>query len=215
LIEKYGADTVRLFSMFAAPPDQSLEWSDEGVEGAYRFIKKLYALATVKREDDGVNEEHKTNKKARHELHSILKQATDDMARQQFNTVVSAGMKMLNLLTKTPSLLTEGLSILLRILHPTIPHVTHVLYQQCGYGDDIAHAAWPEVNEAALVQDEIELMLQVNGKLRGKIAVSATASQSEIETLATQNDAIQSYTSGKTIRKIIVVPKRLVNIVVG
>jgi leucyl-tRNA synthetase len=215
LIEKYGADTVRLFSMFAAPPDQSLEWSDEGVEGAYRFIKKLYALATVKREDDGVNEEHKTNKKARHELHSILKQATDDMARQQFNTVVSAGMKMLNLLTKTPSLLTEGLSILLRILHPTIPHVTHVLYQQCGYGDDIAHAAWPEVNEAALVQDEIELMLQVNGKLRGKIAVSATASQSEIETLATQNDAIQSYTSGKTIRKIIVVPKRLVNIVLG
>jgi len=221
LIKKYGADTIRFFSIFAAPPEQSLEWSDNGVEGAYRFLKKLWhfchALPELKTNHHKVAE----NNAVRYKIYEILQQANQDMARYQLNTVVSAVMKLFNVLSKIPqeeatnlAIIQEGLNILLRILSPITPHITHYLWQQLGFGENILKASWPKVDKNALKADTIELVIQVNGKLRAKMTVPSKAKQKEIEELALKQDNIQRYIEGKSVCKVIVVPGKLVNIVV-
>jgi leucyl-tRNA synthetase len=226
LIEQYGADTARLFMMFAAPPEQTLEWSDSGVEGSHRFLKRVWAFAhaiSTHAAGDMPNKLSNELANIRREIHVTLKQASYDLSKQQFNTVASAAMKMLNALEKTPkeasegwaAIAHEGFSILLRLLSPICPHITHTLWRELGYGDDILSAPWPEPLEAALVQDELELVIQVNGKLRASMTVAKDADKATIETLALQQPAVQKYTEGMSVKKVIVVPGKLVNIVVG
>ena len=233
LVERYGADTVRLFTIFAAPPEQSLEWSDSGVEGAHRFLKRLWNFAYThlfNREIPPIIDWSTVNDRAllknRHDIHSYLQQANQDMQRQQFNTVVSAAMKLLNRLydllrvdTRNPvalkSLIRESMSILLRLLAPIVPHISSYLWSTLHYGDNVLFAPWPQTDKQALKTNELVFAVQVNGKLRGQITVTANASNDEIKTLALHDTKIKSYTEDKAIRKVIVVPKRLVNIVVS
>ena len=227
LIEQYGADTARLFMMFAAPPEQTLEWSDSGVEGSHRFLKRVWAFGYVLSNEAQMAMPEKLGgslANARREIHATLKQANYDLSRQQFNTVASAAMKMLNALEKLQkdheagwqAVAQEGFSILLRLLSPIAPHITQHLWQELGYGEDILAAVWPEPLEAALVQDEIELVVQVNGKLRGSITVARTLDKTAIEQHAVAQPFVQKFIEeGATVRKIIVVPNKLVNIVVG
>jgi leucyl-tRNA synthetase len=211
LIEEYGADTARFFMMFASPPEQTLEWSDSGVEGAYRFLKRLWAFghALKSRASD------KDSSSLRREIHLLLKQANYDLGKMQFNTVASAAMKMLNALEKSAGDRheREGFSILLRLLSPITPHICHALWQELGFGDDILTAPWPEPLEEALVQDEIELVLQVNGKTRGSVRVPAGADKAAIEAMAVASEMAQKFMEGRPAKKVIVVPGRLVNIV--
>jgi len=219
LIEKYGADTVRLFTMFAAPPEQSLEWNDSGVDGASRFLKRLWTFANEHQGAlGGESVVSDAQKDARREIHESLAQALADFGKYQFNTVVAACMKMMNTLGKVDgegadALRNEGISILLRLLSPIAPHIAQKLWAELGYGDDILTAPWPEVDEQALVKDSIELVVQVNGKVRGKVEVPAGADNAAIEEAALADEKVQSFIDGKTIRKIIVVPGRLVNVV--
>jgi len=227
LIVKYGADTVRLFTMFAAPPEQSLEWNDDAVEGASRFLKKLWRLATDIDMQDVPSVDWTTAdsaiKKQRGELHSLLVQVNRDVAKYHFNTVVAAGMKMVNLLgdiatdssDAARALYAEGIDMVVRVLAPIVPHACHSLWQSWGRDGAVLEAAWPVPDEAALVQDEIELVVQVNGKLRAKINVPADADKDAIEQQALGDENVNRHTDGKTVRKVIVVPGRLVNIVVS
>ena len=230
LIAKYGADTARLFIMFAAPPEQSLEWSDAGVEGAYRFLKRLWVFAHEQgdrfEKQAGVNGSSAGPEALalRRDIHQILKQANYDFRKHQFNTVVSAAMKLLNTLERTPAetgaraydeLLREGMSILLRLLAPITPHISHALWHELGFAGDITQAAWPEVDESALVQDEIVLVVQVNGKLRGHITAASGANQADVQAAALADGNVKRYTEGKEIKKVVIVPGKLVNIVVG
>jgi leucyl-tRNA synthetase len=211
LIEQYGADTARFFMMFASPPEQTLEWSDSGVEGAFRFLKRLWAFGhALKNRAPG-----RDASSLRRDIHLLLKQANYDLGKMQFNTVASAAMKMLNALEKAAGDAHEGdsFSILLRLLSPITPHICHVLWTELGYGDDILAAPWPEPLEEAMVQDEIELVLQVNGKTRGSVCVPAGADRAAIEAAAIAADAAQKFMAGKPAKKVIVVPGRLVNIV--
>jgi leucyl-tRNA synthetase len=226
LIEQYGADTARFFMMFASPPEQTLEWSDSGVDGSYRFLKRLWTFAAAAGE--AVKSAAPLPAKlgdalaaVRREVHLNLKQANYDFQKFQYNTVASAAMKMLNALERAPkeaeghaACVREGLSILLRLLSPITPHVCHHLWRELGYGEDILHATWPEPLEAALAQDEVELVLQVNGKLRGAVKVASDAARDQIEAAALASDVAQKYMEGKPARKVVVVPGRLVNIVV-
>jgi leucyl-tRNA synthetase len=224
LIEQYGADTARLFMMFAAPPEQTLEWSDSGVEGAHRFLKRLWAFGA---EFDGIGKQQADlgnlsadAKNLRHEIHTTLKQANYDLGRFQFNTVVSAAMKMLNALEKAKesgnrAVIGESLSILLRLLSPITPHISHALWNELGYDGDILSASWPEPDAAALVQDEIEMVIQVNGKLRGSVTVPKDMDKAAIEKLAVEQPSVQKYLEGVSIKKVIVVPGKLINVVVG
>jgi leucyl-tRNA synthetase len=224
LIDQYGADTARLFMMFAAPPEQTLEWADSGVEGSHRFLKRLWAFAAefanIGKEQHNLGNLSGDAKTLRREIHLALRQANYDMARFQFNTVVSAAMKMLNALEKSGkeaanrAVVNEALSILLRLLSPITPHIAHALWRELGYGDDVLAAAWPEQLEAALVQDELELVLQVNGKMRGNIRISANADKTAIEAAAVAHEAVQKQLNGGAPKKVIVVPGRLVNVVV-
>ncbi|MEA1048346.1 leucine--tRNA ligase [Lamprobacter modestohalophilus] len=262
MIERYGVDTVRLYVMFTSPPDQSLEWNDEGVEGAYRFLRRLWVLAATHAEgmraagaaeraagavpagsepagsdrhaavdasgamgagtstdvaaqalDDALSD-------ARREVHTALKKALFDYQRQQFNTVVSACMTIVNTLSKlderaaAQAVRREGLSIALRLLAPIAPHITHHLWRELGLGDDILQAPWPQVDEAALAQDQITYVVQVNGKVRGKIEVPAAAERAEVEAAALANENVQRFIGEATLRKVIVVPNKLVNLVV-
>ena len=250
LIDRYGADTARLFTMFASPPEQTLEWSESGVEGAHRFLRRLWVFATqneawlkaigakcLKADGaDGVRAHAGSSSAAtilRREVHELLKQADFDISRRQYNTVVSACMKMLNTLEEAAKpaalsaasesdlqslrmALAEGLGILLRILYPIVPHICCELWACLGFGSSRAsliNAAWPEVDEAALARAEIELMLQVNGKLRGSLQVAATATEQEIGALAQASEAFQKFSEGRPLKKCIVVPGRLVNLV--
>jgi len=226
LIERYGADTARLFMMFAAPPEQSLEWSDSGVDGAARFLKKVWNLASAhqavlsRSASTGFDAADDAQKAVRREVHEVLKQALYDFDKQQFNTVVAACMKIMNALATLKAggahdaVLDEGFSIVLRLLSPIAPHIAHILWRELGYGDDVLNASWPEVDEAALVRDSIEMVVQVNGKVRGKISVAADASKDVVEASARNDENVQRFTDGKSIKKVIVVPDRLVNIVV-
>jgi leucyl-tRNA synthetase len=228
LIEKYGADTARLYTMFTAPPEATLEWNDAGVEGSYRFLRRVWnfgvklsglsASATAGAAD-------KNTKNLRLEVFTVLKQVDYDYQRMQYNTVVSGSMKMLNALedfkgelnTAALAALYEGFGILLRCLYPATPHLTHGLWQDLGYAKlhgDLLDAPWPQVDASALQQDEIELMLQVNGKLRGAVTVPAGADKAAIEAAALACDAFVRAANGAAPKKVIVVPGRLVNIVV-
>ena len=231
LIKKYGADTVRLFILFASPPEQSLEWSDSGVEGAYRFLNKLWNFAYEMQPNiQMLNQksikmvsgfEEPKSQTLLKQLHQILQQANQDMERLQLNTVVSACMKLLNLLMKIEpqtnmelQLIHQGLSILVRLLAPFTPHIAHQLWRDLGYGDNILDTSWPKVNKRALQSADVEMIIQINGKLRAKMSVPANASQDSIQEIALRQDNIQRYITNKKIKKVIVVPNRLVNIVV-
>jgi leucyl-tRNA synthetase len=223
IIDAYGADTARLFMMFAAPPDQQLEWSDAGVEGAFRFLRRIWNFSAELNDIGKVSDDF-TNLSAddqalRRETHLALKQASFDFSRFQFNTVVSAAMKTLNALEKSKAsadraVLSESLSILLRLLSPITPHITQTLWKELGYGENILTASWPVVDESALVQDEIELVIQVNGKLRGSLRVAKDADKTAIEQLALAHEAVQKLLGGGAAKKVIVVPGRLVNVVI-
>ena len=215
LIEKYGADTARLYTMFTAPPEATLEWNEAGVEGSYRFLRRVwnfgFKLANAPQSTEA-------DKKLRREIHSVLQQINYDYQRMQYNTVVSGAMKILNALeSATPSAtVAEGFSILLRVLYPVTPHIAHELWIALGYAEtegSLLDTAWPAVDPAALVQDEIELMLQINGKLRGSIHVAAGADKPTIEATALASEAFIKQAQGAAPKKIIVVPGRLVNVV--
>jgi leucyl-tRNA synthetase len=216
LIEQYGADTARFFMMFASPPEQTLEWSDSGVEGAYRFMKRVWAYC-ARFDEPGPAMAENLAGVTRREIHLVLKQANHDLVKLQFNTVASAAMKILNALERFTggrnAVTEEGLSILLRLLSPIAPHITHVLWRELGFGDDILHAPWPEPLEAALVQDEVELVLQVNGKTRGSVRVKVGADRTAIEAAALASEMAQKFMEGRPAKKVVVVPGRLVNIV--
>jgi leucyl-tRNA synthetase len=227
LIDEYGADTARCYVMFASPPEQSLEWSDSSVEGVSRFLRKLWTFgvevaAIGSAGGAAVPVLDAAWSGVRREIHANLKQANYDVGRHQFNTVVSAAMKMLNALERAPKdasaarqfCLREGFSVLLRVLSPITPHICHVLWQRLGYGDDILDAGWPVPDEQALLEAEIELVVQVNGKLRGSIRVPQDATREQIEHAALANPAVQKFLDGKTPKKVVVVPGRLINIVV-
>jgi leucyl-tRNA synthetase len=228
LVDQYGADTARFFMMFNSPPEQTLVWSDSGVEGSFRFLRRVWAFAAEYQASvranlaraaalDGKLDEALA--KARREVHLNLKQANYDMQRQQFNTVASACMKILNALEgvardRGAKVIEEGLSILLRLQAPITPHLCHHLWRELGFGQDVFSDAWPEADERALAQDVVELVLQVNGKTRGAVQVPAQASREEIERLAVDSPLAQRYISGQAIKKAIVVPGRLVNLVI-
>jgi leucyl-tRNA synthetase len=225
LIEHYGADTARLFMMFAAPPEQTLEWADSGVEGAHRFLKRVWAYSHTLSNMTATAMPYKlspTLADIRREVHLTLKQANYDLSKHQFNTVASASMKILNALEKTlkdtaegnAAIAHEGCSILLRLLSPICPHITHTLWRELGYGEDILAAPWPEPLAAALEQDEIEMVIQINGKLRGNLRVAKNADKSTLEQLTLAHDAVKKQLAGTAPKKIVIVPGRLINVVV-
>ncbi|CAN7188276.1 leucine--tRNA ligase [Variovorax paradoxus] len=229
LIEKYGADTARLYTMFTAPPEATLEWNDAAVEGSYRFLRRVWnfgvAQADVAPVAFGGQAFGKAAQALRREVHTVLRQVDYDYQRMQYNTVVSGAMKLLNALegfkpdgsAGDAAALREGLGILLRCLYPATPHIAHQLWQHLGYDKelgDLLDAPWPVVDVAALEQDEIELMLQVNGKLRGALRVPAGASKAEIEALALSCDDFVKFAEGAPAKRVIVVPGRLVNVVI-
>ncbi|MGQ9659495.1 MAG: leucine--tRNA ligase [Thermochromatium sp.] len=227
LIERYGADTVRLYTIFAAPPDQMLEWNDEGVEGAFRFMRRLWALAigeaaAIRSAPDRIDLEtlDEPSRDARREIHAALNKALYDYERQQFNTVVSSCMTMVNTLyrlgssTARAAVIREGLSLVLRLLAPITPHITHHLWRELGFGDDILNASWPQVDEEALKQDSLNYVVQVNGKVRGNVRVPANADQTAVQAAALANEQIARFIAGRPIRKVILVPGKLLNLVV-
>jgi len=265
LIEKYGADTARLYTMFTAPPEATLEWNDAAVEGSYRFLRRVWNFGVKLASMDKAAAEAsvagitrlqdvsfgKEAKALRLEIHSVLKQIDYDYQRMQYNTVVSGAMKLLNALENfAPTLgtgvsslppegalparsgpspvvkaagtpgaevaLVEGFGILLRCLYPATPHITHALWGELGYAGvlgELLDAPWPQVDQGALQQDEIELMLQINGKLRGAILVPAGAAKEAIEQIAVASQQVQSLANGAPVKRVIVVPGRLVNVV--
>ena len=239
LIEKYGADTARLYTMFTAPPEATLEWNDAAVEGSYRFLRRVWnfgvAIKNIAAPAGGTTTAAgfgRNAKALRHELHTVLRQIDYDYQRMQYNTVVSGAMKLLNALeafrpAAQPSseaagdaaVLHEGFGILLRTLYPATPHVTQQLWRELGYEDGphgtLLDAPWPLVDLAALAQDEIELMLQINGKLRGSLRVPAEASKAEIEKMALASEAVAKHSeAGASVKRVVVVPGRLVNLVI-
>ncbi len=244
LIEQYGADTARLFTMFAAPPEMTLEWSDEAVAGAHRFLKRVWELgnkpeyrypefnqgkkrkAFLEKFDWGTLTPEQ--RKTRSEIHALLEQANRDFAKYQFNTVIAACMKMVNALHQTPTfdagnlsqrgdaaIVFEAVDILTRLLAPIVPHIAHALWHKVGVGEipAVIDARWPTPDAGALVKDVIEMGVQVNGKLRARIAVPATASDDQIRDLAHADEGVQKHTAGKPVKKVIIVPGKLVNIV--
>lgn len=233
LIDTQGADTARLFVMFTSPPEQTLEWSDSGVEGSNRFLRRLWSLCVQKK--DLVTSGLKTPvadwsgaskeiKQLRFEIHGLLKQADYDYQRIQYNTVVSACMKMLNAIDDAElgdsayakAATAETIGILLRVLYPVVPHVTWQLWAELGYADpygDLLDAPWPTVDESALLTDEIELVLQINGKLRASLSVAREATREQIEQLAVAHEAVTRHLEGRIPKRVIVVPGKLVNVV--
>jgi leucyl-tRNA synthetase len=228
LIKFYGADTARFFMMFASPPEDTLVWSDAGVEGAARFLRRLWTFAWEFGKSGTASSDSlqgaalsKELAGARREVHVVLKQANYDISRHQFNTVASAAMKILNALERAPgndpargAVLHEGLSILLRLLSPITPHVSHCLWRELKFGEDVLTAPWPEPDPAALIEDEIELVVQVNGKKRGDVRVPRDADKATIEQFVLALPFVEKIIAGLPVKKIIIVPGRLVNLVV-
>jgi leucyl-tRNA synthetase len=228
LINQYGADTVRLFIMFAAPPEQSLEWSDSGVEGASRFLKRLWKQVYQQVTLSGV--QHTLDKTSltadqqnvRRQLHQTIQKVTHDMGvRTIYNTAIAANMELINTLAKfddnSPNgkaVRQEALEAIVLMLSPMVPHICHQLWLDLGHNEAIVNVPWPKYDESALAQDSIEFVLQVNGKLRGKMTVAATASNNDIEKLALADEQITKFIEGKQVKKVIIVPKKLVNIVI-
>ncbi|KAA1189976.1 leucine--tRNA ligase [Pseudohalioglobus sediminis] len=225
LIDRYGADTVRLFSMFAAPPEQSLEWSDSGVEGANRFLKRLWKLVSghlaagpaPELDTASLSEQQQ---QARRKTHETIAKVSDDYGRRQtFNTAIAAIMELCNELGKlddsdqSRAVMAEALRSVVLMLNPIVPHACHALWPALGGEGDVLNADWPEVDEAALVRDSIDMVVQVNGKVRARMQVPADAGKESIEAAALEQDNVQRFLEGVTVRKVIVVPGKLVNIV--
>ncbi|MDQ7015275.1 MAG: leucine--tRNA ligase [Gammaproteobacteria bacterium] len=227
LVEQYGADTVRLFTMFTAPPEQSLEWNDAGVEGAHRFLKRLWRLAhqhqAAATQGERPAQWNETQAALRFKLHQTIAKVSDDVGRRQtFNTAIAAVMELLNDAAKFEgdapadhALRQELLEATLLMLAPIVPHICHELWQQLGYSGSIATAAWPSVDESALQQASMSMVVQVNGKLRSKISLPLDADKALCEQVALADENVQRFTADKTVRKVIVVPGRLINIVVS
>ena len=229
IISRFGADTARAYVMFAGPPVESAVWSDSGAEGVHRFLRRLWAFAV--KNAAAVRDSHAAGSSAgsidaaakalRREIHLSLKQACFDYERLQYNTVVSAAMKMLNALEGAKldagPVLRESMSILLRTLYPMAPHITHVLWEQLGFAakqGELLDAPWPETDPSALVQDEIELVVQVNGKLRSSIRVPSGAGRGVIEAAALGDAQVRKFVAGQVVKKTIIVPGKLVNVVI-
>jgi leucyl-tRNA synthetase len=230
MIDSVGADTVRLFIMFAAPPEQSLDWNDSGVDGAYRFLKRLWkavhdhlqagSIDTPAREREDLSDAHKA---LRRKLHETLAKVSDDMARRYtFNTAVAAIMELMNELGSADDGTAAGRAVQREVLEhvvlmlaPIVPHITNSLWHGLGHEASIADEDWPQVDEAALVRDRIELAVQVNGKLRGRVSVAAGAGEDTIRETALAAENVQRHVEGKDVRKVIVVPGKLVNVVVA
>ncbi|WP_323161175.1 leucine--tRNA ligase [Pseudomonas fluorescens] len=226
MIDQFGADTCRLFMMFASPPDMSAAWSDSGVEGSHRFLKRVWRLAQAhvtqglpgKLDIAGLNDEQKAVRRA---IHQAIKQASHDVGQNhKFNTAIAQVMTLMNVLEKAAqsteqdrALVQEGLEAVTLLLAPITPHICHELWNQLGHADPVIDAGWPVVDESALVQDSLTLVIQVNGKLRGQIEMPAAATREEVEAAARANENVLRFVDGLTIRKVIVVPGKLVNIV--
>ncbi|MBV4456488.1 leucine--tRNA ligase [Pseudomonas sp. COR58] len=226
MIDQFGADTCRLFMMFASPPDMSAEWSDSGVEGSHRFLKRVWRLAQAhivqglpgKPDIAALNDEQKA---VRRSIHQAIKQASHDVGQNhKFNTAIAQVMTLMNVLEKAAqgteqdrALIHEGLETVTLLLAPITPHISHDLWNRLGHAGPVIDAAWPVLDESALVQDSLTLVIQVNGKLRGQIEMPASATREEIEAAARANENVLRFVDGLTIRKVIVVPGKLVNIV--
>lgn len=230
VIDLYGADTVRLFTMFAAPPEQTLEWIDSGVEGSHRFLKRLYRLATehlavqmdsVELDQGVISSLTKTQKDLRREIHKTIDKVSDDIGRRQtFNTAIAAVMELLNSLQKADTstavdhaILREGIIAMVRLLNPVTPHICQHLWAEFGYSESIEHSGWPSVDKSALTEDEKLIIVQVNGKVRAKLTVPATLSPDDVKVQAQSHENVQNFIQDKTVRKVIYVPGKLVNIV--
>jgi leucyl-tRNA synthetase len=228
LVEQYGADTARLFMMFASPPEQTLEWADTGVDGAFRFLKRLWkqvyehiqqgeTLDCLAQNKDPGSE----LRSLRYQLHQTIAKVGDDLGRRHtFNTAIAAVMELMNALGKlhdpsqaSRSLMQEAMESVVLLLSPIIPHICHVLWRELKPGTELLDQSWPQVDSTALVQDEIELIVQVNGKLRGKIRVARNTESSAIERFALESEQVRKFVPGE-VKKVVIVPGRLVNIVV-
>jgi leucyl-tRNA synthetase len=227
LMDRYGADTVRLFMMFAAPPEQSLEWSDAGVEGASRFLNRLWkqvysqvAAGSVGAADDALTDSQKA---FRRKLHGTIAKVSDDVGRRYtFNTAIAANMELLNEVGRFAddsangrALVQEALQAIILMLAPIVPHICAVLWHELGQTQPLVDCAWPQVDSAALVRDSVELVVQVRGKVRGKVSVAADADDAVIRDAALAEPNVQKHIEGLALRKVIIVPGRLVNLVVG
>jgi leucyl-tRNA synthetase len=226
MIERYGADTVRLFIMFTAPPEQSLEWNDAGVDGSSRFLRRLWALAYRHNNSGTVGTLDTTKltseqKSLRRKTHETIAKVTDDIERRQtFNTAIAALMELCNEISKYEDKSELGLAVEQEALEaatlclsPIVPHISHELWSALGHDSNVVNAPWPSVDKSALIKDELTIVIQVLGKKRAEMSVSVNASNDEIEALALANENVAKFIEGKTVRKIIVVPGRLVNIV--
>ena len=226
IIDEHGADTVRLFMMFAAPPEQSLEWSDSGVEGAHRFLKRLWRIVhehTSKGEAPALDVASLTDaqKNLRRKTHETIAKVSDDISRRlTFNTSIAATMELLNEVSKlgddepqSRAVRQEALDVAVLVLSPIVPHICHQLWHALGHNETVVDASWPVADESAMVRSEIEVVLQVNGKVRAKQSVPADISKDDLEKMALENENVQRFTEGKTVRKVIVVPGKLVNVV--
>lgn len=228
LIENFGADTVRLFIMFAAPPEQSLEWSDAGVEGAYRFLKRLWRLVALHINEYGLIPQNPLNnltdvqKTLRRQLHETIQKVTDDLKRRYtFNTAIAAIMELVNAVTQyeikndqDARIKQEALEAIVLMLSPIVPHMTHALWHHLGHQGALMDAKWPQVDESALKRDVVSIVVQVNGKVRANVDIPISATQALIESTALNHENIQRFIDGKPVKKIIVVGQKLVNIVV-
>jgi leucyl-tRNA synthetase len=226
LIDTFGADTVRLFTMFAAPPEQSLEWNDSGVEGANRFIKRLWRLAHANLQvaDMPILDAASLNdnqRDVRRKTHETIERVSNDYGnRQQFNTAVAAVMELCNEVSKlednggqNSAVIREAVNAVIILISPIAPHVSQQLWQEFGNNNLVIDADWPSVDQSALIKTSIEIVVQVGGKVRAKLKVAADADKDSIEKMALSDANVQKFIAGKTIRKIIVVPGKLVNIV--
>ena len=228
MVDKYGADTVRLFMMFTAPPEQTLEWSDSAVEGAHRFIKRIYTLVSDfaaagsagTLDISALNNEQKT---LRRELHKTIAKVSDDIGRRYtFNTAIAAVMELSNKLQKASlateldrAVMQEAVLALLQLLNPITPHVAQYLWSQLGQSQSIEQTPWPVADEAAMVEDEKLVVVQVNGKVRGKVTVAADATEEAVLAMAKTDDNVNRHLEGVSVRKVIYVPGKLLNLVVG
>jgi leucyl-tRNA synthetase len=226
IIDQHGADTVRLFMMFAAPPEQSLEWSDSGVDGAHRFLKRLWRMvhehvANGPAPALDVSRLSDAQKGLRRKTHETIAKVSDDISRRlTFNTAIAAVMELLNDVNKLDctdsqgrAVRQEALNTAVMVLSPIVPHISHTLWQALGHDEPVVDAPWPKADEQAMKRSEIQIVLQVNGKVRGKEEVSVNISKTDLEALALNNENVLRFTEGKTIRKVIVVPGKLVNVV--
>jgi len=226
IINEYGVDTARLFVLFAAPPERDLEWSDQGVEGCFRFLNRVYRLVDelkdIAKSEATLGELTKEDKAMRFTINATLKKVTEDLNEKfGFNTAISALMELINemykykeLDSRNEAVIKEGIETIVTIIAPFAPHIGEELWAMIGKSGSIFDIAWPKYDEAALVKDEVEVVVQINGKVRGKLSVAANISREDMEEAAMNDEKIKALVEGKTIVKVVAVPKKLVNIVV-